>query len=217
MGYVEQVVDTANKSSLYIWGAVLVLSLLVFTVLLEIRAELLREKEQKARYLVETAHSLIQAAYNDANKRRIKTKQAQKQALASLKALRFGQNFYFWVQDQSPKMLMHPVQPSLEGQDLSQFRDARGKLLFLEMNQLVEQGGEGIIHYYWPKPGSDVPVEKVSFVKVFGPWEWLVGSGIYVEDVNRVFYRYAGFYLLFLVLIILPVAYLFGRSLRKVG
>ncbi len=204
-----------SKSSFYIWGAVLVLSVLVFAVLLEIRGQLMQEKEDKAKYLVETAHSLIQAALQDAKKRRVDVQQAQAQALNSLKSLRFGQNFYFWVHDQQPKMLMHPAQPSLIGQDLSQFRDARGKLLFIEMTRIINQGGEGFIHYYWPKPGGHVAVEKVSYVKLFEPWQWVVGSGIYVEDVNAVFYRYAGFYLLFLCLIIVPIAFLFDRALRN--
>lgn len=204
-----------QRSSLIIWLSVLVLCAVVLLVLIKIKGHLMQEKEARTRYLVETAHSLIAAAHADGIKRRLTMDVAKKNALASLKNLRYGENYYFWVNDNQPEMLMHPVKPELVGQDLSYVRDTDGKLLFMEMQQLANTYGEGFIQYYWPKPGESEPVSKISFVKLFEPWDWIVGSGVYIEDVNRGFYKYVVVFAIFLVFLILPIAFALDRNMRR--
>ena len=84
---------------------------------------------------------------------------------------------------------MHPYKPELDGKDLTEFNDKKGKRLFVEMARIVEKNGAGFVGYYWPKPGEDKPLEKISYVKGFAPWGWIVGTGIYIDDVTGALYE----------------------------
>lgn len=90
---------------------------------------------------------------------------------------------YLWVHDLQAVMLMHPFQPSLVGQNLDEFRDAKQIRVFHDMNQLVQKRGAGIIHYNWPLPNGTIPVAKISYVRLYKPWGWVIGSGIYLDDI----------------------------------
>jgi methyl-accepting chemotaxis protein len=85
-------------------------------------------------------------------------------------------------------MVMHPIKPELDGKDLRDFKDPAGKHLFVEFVEAVKKDGAGSVHYLWPKPGSDQPVPKISYVKEFKPWDWIIGTGIYVDDINQIFF-----------------------------
>nr|WP_172959688.1 cache domain-containing protein [Thiomicrorhabdus aquaedulcis] len=87
--------------------------------------------------------------------------QAQQQAVAYIKTLRYGQGDYFWINDHQPKMIMHPTNPKLDGQDLSTNQDKVGNFLFVDMVKAVKANAAGgFVHYFWPKPNSDTPVEN---------------------------------------------------------
>ena len=83
-----------------------------------------------------------------------------------------------------PKMIMHPIKPSLDGKDLSNIKDPKGTYLFNEMVNVCKQSNQGLVKYYWPKPGKDQPQEKFSYVQVFPAWNWIVGTGAYVNDIE---------------------------------
>jgi methyl-accepting chemotaxis protein len=101
--------------------------------------------------------------------------------------MRYEKSEYFWINDMRPYMLMHPYKPELDGQDLANFKDPQGKKLFVEFVDTVKNQQEGFVHYLWPKPGMQQPVPKVSYVKGFTPWGWIIGSGIYIDDVEQIF------------------------------
>jgi len=88
---------------------------------------------------------------------------------------------YFWIQDTDGIMVHHPIKPSLNGKYLLEIKDPDGKLLFQEMADIVEQKGAGFVDYKWPKPGFEEPVDKISYVKLFKPWNWIIGGGVYLE------------------------------------
>ncbi|MCH9813859.1 MAG: cache domain-containing protein [Epsilonproteobacteria bacterium] len=112
------------------------------------------------------------------------TANLKKQALASLKHMNYGKNGYFWVQDTSSKMVMHPIKSDLNGKDLSGIKDSRGKNHFIEMTQTATKQKEGgLVRYMWSKPGETVAAEKFSYVQLFEPWGWIIGTGAYVDDV----------------------------------
>ncbi|KAB2845647.1 MAG: HAMP domain-containing protein, partial [Melioribacteraceae bacterium] len=102
----------------------------------------------------------------------------------ALRDLRFNEDDYFWINDLYPKMVLHPFKPELEGKSVKDNQDPSGKYLFREMVEVATKDGEGFVSYMWPKPGFTEPVEKVSAVKLFKEWDWIVGSGIYVDDVE---------------------------------
>ncbi len=109
---------------------------------------------------------------------------AKKHATNMIKQIRYQENEYFWIHDKDLKMVMHPTNSKLDGTDLSKNADPNGKLLFAEMNKVVLKDDHGFVDYMWPKPGSDVPVEKFSYVKIFKPWGWITGNGIYFDQIR---------------------------------
>ena len=151
----------------------------------------------------------------------VETAQDLLQAKAAIKDLRYGQGDYFWIQDLQGQMLMHPIQPKLDGQNMSGNRDPDGKLFFQEMVDVAKRQGAGFVSYQWPKPGSDSPQPKISYVKSLPGWGWIIGSGVYVDSVNATLaQRTAGMAAGGLVLMaaVLALGLLITRSiLRQLG
>ncbi|MGZ3775131.1 MAG: methyl-accepting chemotaxis protein, partial [Bdellovibrio sp.] len=93
-------------------------------------------------------------------------------------------NEYFWINTLDLKMVMHPTKPELNGKDLSEMKDPTGKKIFVEMVNAAKASGEGYVNYLWPKPGNEKPQPKTSYVKLFAPWGWILGNGVYADDVQ---------------------------------
>jgi len=108
----------------------------------------------------------------------------QAEALDQIGKMRMADGNYLWVNDVEPKMIMHPVKPELNGTDLSDFKDPEGKALFVEMAQKAKADGEGFVHYVWGKPGKSGNFPKLSYVKLFKPWGWVIGMGVYMDEVE---------------------------------
>ena len=108
-------------------------------------------------------------------------------AMNAVKAMRYDKVEYFWINDLTDLMVMHPIKPELDGKKLDQLKDKNGKFLFSEFNKVVKAQGAGFVDYLWPKPGSEEGVPKISYVMGFEPWGWVIGSGIYVDDVDAKF------------------------------
>jgi len=146
---------------------------------------LLTEKKQQTKHLVEAAHSLIQANYKQYKDGNVTEAQAKQNAIDAVMQIRYDNGNYLWINDLDAVMVAHAVKPALNGKDLSKLADANGKFLFTEFANLVKKTPEGgIVDYLWEKPGHDVAVEKISFVKGFTPWKWVIGTGIYIDDVE---------------------------------
>jgi len=136
--------------------------------------------------VIQTAVTTLETIYDrqdldDATKKQL--------ALSLVKKMRYGKSGYIWINDTTPKMVMHPLKPSLDGKDISNFADPNGKKLFMEMVKVCQTSGEGTVDYMWPKPGSDKPVPKLSYVKIFKPWGWILGTGVYLERAEESFMK----------------------------
>jgi methyl-accepting chemotaxis protein len=143
------------------------------------------EKQVATRHIVETAWSVL-ADYGERVKSGVlPLEEAQKMAAAQLSKLRYEEKEYVWINDLHPRMVMHPYKPELNGTDLSENKDPVGKHLFVEFVKVSKEKGGGFVNYLWPKPGESAPVQKISYVKLYEPWGWIVGSGIYVDDVYK--------------------------------
>jgi methyl-accepting chemotaxis protein len=160
------------------------LSFLAVQAFRVVASRMLEERQTKVRAVVDTVHGVLETYHRLAAEGRMGDDEARRTALATLKALRYEEREYFWVNDLHPRMVMHPTKPELDGQDLSRDADPNGKLLFIEFVDTVRRSGAGYVDYLWPKPGSSVPVRKISYVKLFGPWGWVVGSGLYLDDLD---------------------------------
>jgi methyl-accepting chemotaxis protein len=146
--------------------------------------ELLKKRQEATQFIVEAAMSQIQAQYEAFQKGTISEDEAKAQALSILERLRYEGGNYVWVNDLKPSMVMHPIKPELNGQDLTDYKDPQGKRLFVEMVKVCKEQGAGFVDYLWPKPGFTEPVPKVSYVALFKPWGWIVGTGVYLDDVR---------------------------------
>jgi methyl-accepting chemotaxis protein len=169
--------------------AVAMLLVLGLLMLRQIHADLYRAKAEKTHHVVETAAGVL-AYYQGLEANGTLTRDAaQQQALQVVRGLRYDQNDYFWINDLAPKMIMHPANPKLDGQDLAAIRDPDGFAVFNEMVALARSQGAGPVDYRWPKPGASEPVAKTSYIQLFKPWGWIIGSGVYVDDVQAEFAR----------------------------
>ena len=139
--------------------------------------------------LVEAASSIVNAEYSAAQSGQESVEAAQANAEKQLARLRYGAGDYVWINDMQPRMVMHPIKPEMNGQDLSDYKDPNGKKLFVEMTDAARQFGSGFVGYEWPKPGKDKPQPKLSYVAEFKPWGWVIGTGVYVDDLDEVVLR----------------------------
>ncbi|MBU0909369.1 MAG: cache domain-containing protein [Proteobacteria bacterium] len=142
-------------------------------------------KNVKTQQVVETAWGVIDHYAKLSSAGTISEEQAQSAAKDTIRNMRYDQNEYFFINNTSGISIMHPMKPELEGQDLSGMPDTNGKKLFAEMADICRQNGSGFVDYYWEKPGEKQPSPKISFVKLHPAWNWFVGSGIYVDDVQQ--------------------------------
>ncbi len=170
--------------------AVTMLFVLGLLMIQQVRTDLYKGKQVMTQNIVETAAGVLDYYQQLETSGSLSTAEAQKAAMDQIRLLRYGQNDYFWINDMNPTMLMHPMKPELEGQDLSKTKDPNGKELFNEMVRVARLQGAGLVDYQWAKPGEKNPVPKISYVELFKPWGWIIGSGIYVDDVEAEFQSY---------------------------
>ncbi|MNQ27759.1 Methyl-accepting chemotaxis protein 4 [compost metagenome] len=164
--------------------AVLMLLTLGVLMLKQIHDDLYQAKAQKTQHVVQAASGIL-GYYHELEKAGTLTRDAaQKQALSVVRGLRYDQSDYFWINDLTPVMVMHPTNPKLDGQNLSAVKDPDGFALFNEMVTIAKAKGAGMVDYRWPKPGASTPVQKTSYVKLFEPWGWVIGSGVYIDDMQ---------------------------------
>ena len=201
--------------------AILGIAILTAISLVSERKLILQERQDSVRQAVETAQSVLAHYHGLSSKGGLSEQDAKTAALQVIKDLRYNGNEYFWINDMQPQMVMHPIKPELDGKSLSEQKDPDGKALFVEATAVVRADGGGFVYYSWPKPGSDKPVHKVSYVKGFAPWGWVVGSGVYIDTVEaaimtRVVEFSAG--ALLLAGLLLVICAMIGRSLlRQLG
>ena len=169
--------------------AVAMLVVLGLLLLRQLHGDLYQAKAEKTRHVVQTAAGVL-AYYQGLEAAGSLTREAaQQQALQVVRGLRYDHNDYFWINDLQPKMIMHPANPKLDGQDLSAIRDPDGFAVFNEMVALARSQDAGPVDYRWPKPGASEPVAKTSYIQLFKPWGWIIGSGVYIDDVQAEFAR----------------------------
>ena len=167
--------------------AVLMLMTLGLLMLKQIHDDLYQAKSQKTQHVVQTASGILNFYHGLETTGVLTREAAQKQALSVVRGLRYDQNEYFWINDLTPVMIMHPANPKLDGQNLSAIRDPDGFAIFNEFVTLAKAKGVGMVDYRWPKPGAAEPVAKTSYIQLFEPWGWIIGSGVYVDDVQAQF------------------------------
>ena len=208
------------STRIFLLGIVIIVAFtsIFFWLYPRFKQNLYDEKFQKTRHLVEAAWGVLDYYGKQAASGGLSKEEAQKQALLVVKNLRFEKADYFWINDMQPRMIMHPIKTELDGKDLSDNKDPNGKRLFVAFVDKVKAEGAGFVEYYWPKPGKTEPVPKISYVKGFPDWGWIIGSGIYIDDVQTEMNNI--FYLVFVAALVITVgglllAYYMARSISR--
>jgi methyl-accepting chemotaxis protein len=140
--------------------------------------------KQELQSIVDVAYSSIEGLYT---RKDLSDGEKQKMAAGIIEKMRYGNGDYLWINDMQPAMVMHPLKPEMNGKDISDFKDPNGKKLFVEMVSVCQKDGLGFVDYMWPKPGEDKPVAKLSYVRLFKPWNWIIGTGVYLQMAEQRF------------------------------
>jgi methyl-accepting chemotaxis protein len=200
-----------TRLSLTVVLALLAMLLIVWESLWSLHGLLYSDRQIKTRHLVETAVGVLDHYHAQQTAGVLTGDEARQQAISAVRRLRYEKTEYFWINDLGkpvPTMVMHPTVPALDGKVLDEERFNKAislqagsdgekvrverKNLFVSFNEVVEKAGEGYVEYLWPRPlaGGGVTDElfpKLSYVRKFEPWGWVVGSGIYIDDVDQIF------------------------------
>ena len=200
-------------------ATVLIISAVNFMYLLpQLEQRVLAEREATLKAVVDLPLALIAEYDERAKKGEFTLAEARTRAKARIRQMRYAGTEYFWINDLNANLIMHPIKPDLEGQDQSGMKDADGKAIFTEFANVAKAGGEGHVAYLWPKPGSAVPVRKSSYVRLYKPWGWVVGSGLYLDDMQEVMsalrWKVAAITLL-LAGVVLLLAYLVASAISR--
>jgi signal transduction histidine kinase len=165
---------------------VLFISAFFFVIIPIIKDSGMERKKEMIRELTNSAWNILAKLHNDERLGLLTREQAQFQAIEQIRNLHYGHEMkeYFWINDMSPRMIIHPNRLDLIQKDLSDYADPDGKRVFLEIIRLVSEEGSGYVRYKWQAhEDPSVMVPKVSYVKGFAPWGWVIGTGIYVDDI----------------------------------
>ena len=168
---------------------IILFSVSVFDIIIPaFENRIMDDKKEMLRELTDTAWSILEESEAMCRNGEITMEEAKQRAILRIKDLRYGNSRkdYFWIIDMHPRMIAHPYKPELEGEDLTNYRDQTSKKFFLESVNMVRQSGNGFISYMWQWKDKPERVEpKLSYVKGFKPWDWILGTGIYLKDVRQ--------------------------------
>jgi len=170
--------------AIMILGLIGLLAVAAFATV-QLTAGLEDQKGIELKHLSEVAVAMAQEQYAMVQKGMLTDEEARQRAQAHIAGLRYNTSDYFWINDIGLRMVMHPFKPDLNGTDLTNLKDPSGKFLFREMVDVVKRQGGGLVRYEWPKPGSERALPKLSYVEGFAPWGWVIGTGVYIDDLRQ--------------------------------
>jgi PAS domain S-box-containing protein/putative nucleotidyltransferase with HDIG domain len=179
---------TSRRIALPVFFTILLFVIAIFFVLLpQLEESFHARKKEMIMELTETTWSLIDTYHEREISGELSRVEAQNRAILRIQKLRYGpeQKDYFWINDMMPRMIMHPYRSDLEGKNIADFQDPNGKYLFVEFVKMVQQQGAGYVDYLWQWKDNPVKISpKMSYIKGFEPWGWIIGTGMYVDDVH---------------------------------
>jgi len=196
---------------------VLVLATL-FALVPYVRGLIMKEKQATVSYLVQEATTMLASYQKQVDAGTVTREEAQKQAAERISAIRYDGTNYLWINDINLKMVMHPIKPEMNGKELSGLKDPNGKYFFTEMDKVCKDKGKGFVEYAWPKPGNSRSVPKISYVELYQPWGWIIGTGIYVDDVTahmRTIQTSIGLALLAILVLCMLLAWLVSATITR--
>ncbi len=152
-----------------------------------LKTHILNDRREMLAQLTQLCWDIMEDLELQVRYRQLTRKEAQARAIREIGSLRYGfeLNAYFWINDMHGRMIMHPYRKDLEGKDISALTDPKGKHFVQDFLHVVKRSGQGFVDYLWQwqdNPNRVVP--KLSHVRSFEPWGWIVGTGMYLDDVS---------------------------------
>lgn len=177
------------KAKLALVSVLVSLSLIVIAIesLISLKHGLMDSKKTMLTSQIDTVTSLLSHYENEVKEGRMSLESAQEAAKEHIKTLRYKEKEYFFILDDQVRGVMHPIKPALDNTDLTGVKDPNGKFLFVEFAKVAKEQKEGFVSYMWPKPNTETPLPKLTFVRSFPAWGWIVGTGVYIDDVDSEF------------------------------
>ena len=166
---------------------VLGLSGFAFVSLNSLYDTLIQEKKSKTKEHVDVARTIIVGVMKEYSEAGRPVEEAKKVAMDAIRLARYSDNQYFWINDMSGMMLMHPTNTKLIGTSVLELKSAAGLYIFADMISVVQKNGGGFYQYLWQLPSESVARPKISYVVRIPEWDWVVGTGVYIDDVNALF------------------------------
>jgi len=208
--------------------APLVLSLLFLIAMAVVDAYRIREVRYDERktdlvHATELAIATARAYADQASAGTITVDEAKKQALAAIRGLRYGQGGtgYFTLMNSGPVILMHPIHPEMQGRNVNDYKDPNGVALYRDTVAVVKQDGHGFVAYSFPKPGTNEIGPKISYAAPYEPWDWILQTGAYTDDIDAAFrtslYQSLGFLAVAVVALVAVVIWLNRSILHTLG
>lgn len=164
------------------------LLVLCFAALMQLKDTMLEDRKQKTRNLVEVALGTLAYHHKLAEDGKLSLDEAKKAARESLRGLRYETSDYFFIIDTNSNYVLMPPKPESEGKNAAEVKDANGKLIFQELIAAGQRGG-GFVEYVYPRPGQQKSEPKLSYAASFAPWGWVLGTGIYIDDVEVEYWK----------------------------
>ncbi|AKZ63228.1 membrane protein [Herbaspirillum hiltneri N3] len=158
---------------------------------LNTRQNMINEREAGLKRVVETAEGILKSYAAEVAAGKTTLADAQKQALERIAAMRYDNDNYIFVFDSKPVVLMHPTNKSVVGKNVGDRKDSDGKLYYVEMVKVGKAQQRGYVNYMGRLPGADDTnrTQKVSYLIYYQPWDWLLVSGVFLNDVESDFYK----------------------------
>jgi methyl-accepting chemotaxis protein len=176
----------ATRMQLLVGLALFGLIVLCITALLQLKSTMLEDRKQKTKNLVETAMGVVAHFHQLAQEGKLSDEEARKAAKESLRNVRYGNKDYYFIIGTDHVYVLLPPKPEFEGQNKQDLKDANGKLLVQELVKVGQAGG-GFVDYWFPRAGATVAEPKLSYAVNFSPWNWVVCTGIYIDDIDTAY------------------------------
>jgi diguanylate cyclase (GGDEF)-like protein len=193
----------------------------IFAVILpSFDAGIMERKKETTVQLIDVAIGILSHFEDQAARGIISQQEAKALAVSEIRTLRYGKDNkdYFWINDLEPAIIMHPYRPELEGKKAVNLVDENERDVFQKIAAIAINTGTGFINYKWQwHDDRNTIVPKLSYVKVFPPWQWVIGTGLYLDDakieISALTAKLSGFALLALLLTTMISSYIARQSI----
>ena len=210
----------ATRMQLLVALALIGLLALCLTALFQLKDSMTEDRKEKTRNLVEVGIGIITHHHKLVAAGKLSEADAKIAARDSLRALRYGKDDYFFGIETNGTYFLHGGNPTMEGQLKIDLKDTNGKFLIKELIAAAQAGG-GFVDYWFPRAGQQKAEPKLGYAALFTPWNWVLGTGIYIDDIETEYKRSAmllgGISLALLVLLSLVGWQVSSSILKQLG